>query len=619
MTSYIQSLLATFDNIRRAQAENRGVIPDLSERIERLKATRAYAVEHSEELWQRAVCALENNNIRVLFASDEREAREMVMEEVGDERLVVKSKSNVTKHLHLSEYLSSRGVRVVESDIGDRVIQLAGMSASHPTCPAAHLDRYEIAGILSHYLGQEVSPEPEVLTNLLRREISEKIAQANIGITGANAVCASEGSIVLIHNEGNILQIATQTKKHIIVTGADKIYPCVDDAINMVKILTYYGTGQPTTAYVDIISGPSKTADIESTLFSGVHGPEELVLVVVDTLKGAEGIQQAYQCIGCGNCLTVCPVYRSLGNNFAEGSYLGSIGVVKHSACNPTEKLYYCTTCRLCEVHCPLEIPVRSLLLQQRREYLGHQGPLPAHREIIENIRRRGCVFNEAREDPACLRQAEVIYFKGCMAAVRRPEIARAAEQLLQKTGTDYITVDERCCGAPLLKIGCEIQDLIEHNTVVMEQTGAGTLLFTCPGCLDTFKNHYSQKYKYLHISEYILQQMVQQGISIKETPSQTLTYHKPCHLDADAPVDIVKQYLGDVYIPAEDGCCGAGGGVRSAYPHISQAVAQQRRHQLQQTGAELVLTACPFCREHLQSVQQPVEDLVVYLDRMME
>jgi L-lactate dehydrogenase complex protein LldG len=614
MKDSLSALLNTFDNIKRAWAENRGRIPDFEERVERLKRVREYAVEHSDELWRLAARNLEENNIRVCFPSDESAALEILLEEIGDEKLVVKSKSNVTKHLRLAEWLEERGVEVVETDIGDRMVQLAGTLPSHPTCPAAHLDRYEMAQRLSRYLQRPVPAEPEVMLALLREEIAGKIARSRLGITGANAVCAEEGSVVLVHNEGNILKVATQTKKHIIITGKDKIYPRVDDAINMVKILTYFGTGHAITSYVDIISGPSKTADIESMLFSGVHGPEEIILIVVDTLK-ERGFkyQQLYHCIGCGGCLVVCPSYRAVGNAFGEGSHLGGIGIARISAENPTDKLYYCTTCDLCRETCPLQIPAKDILLEERKQYLKQHQPLKAHERIISSVARTGRVFEERVTFSEVGGQAEFVYFRGCMATLRRREISTAAEELLRKSGTSYAVIDERCCGSPLLKIGCEIGDLVEYNVSRIEETGAGTLLFTCPGCLEAFRSHYPAKYRLLHISEYIAEQIAQGALSLRKS-LQVLSYHKPCHLKVDVPEEIIR-HLG-VYLPLERGCCGAGGGVRSAYPEISQRIAEQRRREARETGASTLITACPFCKEQLEGGEQRVEDLVEFLNR---
>ena len=615
----LSSLRATFENIRRMQAENRENLPDLEDRSRRLKETREYAVEHNEELWVKATKNLENNNIRVFFVENGEKTIEIVLSMIGDAKLVVKSKSNVTKQIHLTESLEDEGVEVVETDIGDRIIQITGTPPTHPTCPAANLDRYEIARILNMYLQRHVPPDPETITCLMRDEIAEKIRDAEIGITGANAVCVEEGSIVLIHNEGNILKVATQTEKHIIITSREKIYPNLYEAINMVKVLTFYGTGHITTSYIDVISSPSKTADVEGILVPGIHGPKEVILIVVDTPDTRGSDIELYHCIGCGNCLTICPTYRAVGNRFGKESQLGGIGVAKASITDPMEEVFYCTTCNLCKKNCPVEIPVKEILLEKRREYAKQYNLIPGHEKLIHNIRETGRIFKDLPAQVREVKKARFVYFRGCMSTLRREEISRVAEDLLDKTGADYTLIDERCCGSPVLKTGCEIEELIDHNISRIKESGAETILFTCPGCLETFKDHYPEKYNLLHISEYLKEQIEEDKIQLKEVVGATVTYHKPCHLTTDAPEEIIRQIPGITYREIEEGCCGAGGGIRSAYPEISKVIAEERLQVTKETGAPVILTACPFCKENLKEGEQPIYDLTEYLNEIIE
>ena len=583
----------------------------------RLKETREYAVEQNEELWAKAAENLKNNSIRVFFVENGKKAIEIVLSVIGNEKFVVKSKSNVTKQIHLTESLEDEGVEVVETDIGDRIIQISRMPPTHPTCPAANLDRYEIARILEHHLKQPVPPNPETITCLMRDEIREKIRDAKIGITGANAVCADEGSIVLIHNEGNILKVATQTEKHIIITSREKIYPNLDEAINMVKVLTFYGTGHITTSYIDVISGPSKTADVEGILVPGIHGPREVILIVVERPEMVSE-PEVYHCIGCGSCLTICPTYCAIGNRFGRESYLGGVGVAKASIIDPMEEVFYCTTCNLCRENCPVEIPVKDILLKQRREYVKRYNLVQGHEKLIQNIRETGRIFKDLPVQVRKEKKARMVYFKGCMSTFRREEIAQAAEDLLDKTGADYTLIDERCCGSPILKTGSGIEELIDYNISRIEESGAETILFTCPGCLDTFKNHYPEKYDLLHISEYLKEEVDAGKIQLKEV-GETVTYHKPCHLRTDAPEEIIRKIPGTIYKEIKEGCCGAGGGVRSAYPEISKVIAEERLKVTKETGAETILSACPFCKDNLKEGEQPIKDLTEYLNEMIE
>ncbi|OYT61883.1 hypothetical protein B6U67_05140 [Methanosarcinales archaeon ex4484_138] len=262
--------------------------------------------------------------------------------------------------------------------------------------------------------------------------------------------------------------------------------------------------------------------------------------------------------------------------------------MAKASIIDPMEEVFYCTTCNLCRENCPVEIPVKDILLKQRREYVKKE------------------------------KKARMVYFKGCMSTFRREEIAQAAEDLLDKTGADYTLIDERCCGSPILKTGSGIEELIDYNISRIEESGAETILFTCPGCLDTFKNHYPEKYDLLHISEYLKEEVDAGKIQLKEV-GETVTYHKPCHLRTDAPEEIIRKIPGTIYKEIKEGCCGAGGGVRSAYPEISKVIAEERLKVTKETGAETILSACPFCKDNLKEGEQPIKDLTEYLNEIRD
>ncbi|MDD5095149.1 MAG: LUD domain-containing protein [Dehalococcoidia bacterium] len=159
---------------------------------------------------------------------------------MGSEKLVVKAKSNVTKEIDLARELESRGIEAVETDIGDRVVQIAGEKPSHPTGPASHLSKEQIAEVLSAHFGREIPADPLILTQIIRDEVAAKIEAANIGITGTNAIAADERAILILHNEGNVTEVMIRPQKHIILAGIDKIYPDLEEALNMARLQTYY-------------------------------------------------------------------------------------------------------------------------------------------------------------------------------------------------------------------------------------------------------------------------------------------------------------------------------------------------------------------------------------------
>jgi L-lactate dehydrogenase complex protein LldG len=288
------ALRRAFATTRSKQATNIQRMKDLDERTERLQRVREESLLRPELILE-AITNMEAAGFRVRQAVDAKEAVDIVMEEMGDERLLVKSKTNVSKEVHLAHEMEERGFEVVETDLGDRIIQIADLPGAHPTGPAAHLDRYDIAKILSEYAGRELEPDPRKLTDFVLDDLNDRIDRARVGLTGANSIGAEEGAVLIIHNEGNITKVSMRPWKHIILTSIDKVFPNLDEGLNAARLQTFYATGAVLTSYINIIGGPSKTADIEKKLFSGIHGPEEVVVVLLDNDAGGVQVHRLWQ------------------------------------------------------------------------------------------------------------------------------------------------------------------------------------------------------------------------------------------------------------------------------------------------------------------------------------
>ncbi|MDD1770790.1 MAG: LUD domain-containing protein, partial [Methanomassiliicoccales archaeon] len=188
------------------QAENLPRMRGLDTRRERAKVARKESAEGI--LLDEAIANLKANHVRVVGPCSKLEAQEAVLRELGEERLVVKSKSNVTKEIELTKSLEEKGIVVVETDAGDRIIQIAHRKQAHPTGPAVDLTRYEVADILAKHFGRDMQSDPEVLTKVIRQDVRSYIDSSKIGITGANYITAEEGAVVIIHNEGNAAECA---------------------------------------------------------------------------------------------------------------------------------------------------------------------------------------------------------------------------------------------------------------------------------------------------------------------------------------------------------------------------------------------------------------------------
>jgi L-lactate dehydrogenase complex protein LldG len=367
----IIALRKSFESVKQRQQKN--FPKNFSEMTRKVKAVREFSVGN-EALLKSALNVLEKNGIRVRCAKDSGEAIRQIIGEIGNEQLIIKSKSNVTKEIGLAEELEKNGIDVIETDIGDRILQILRIQPSHPTGPIAHLSAVQIAKGLFEYFGQEIGKEPEDIVRSIRKDIQGHIAKASTGITGANAVTAEEGSLVIAHNEGNIYKVLRK-RKHIIVTGIDKIYPTVEDALNMLKVISFNATGSLIPSFVEIISGVSKTADVEKKFFRGVHSPHEIVLILLDN-KRSEIINSEFKellyCIDCGNCLLHCPMYTTVGNHFASGKNLGGKGLALDSFSHEEidKKLELCLTCGHCKNNCPVEIDVPAIIRKLRGDRL---------------------------------------------------------------------------------------------------------------------------------------------------------------------------------------------------------------------------------------------------------
>jgi iron-sulfur cluster protein len=365
----------------------------------RVKKIRENSIEHLYPLLEKARDNLEKNGIEVIMAKDGHEAREAIYQLVHDEDMVAKSKSNTAGEIQLTEYLENREVQVLETDLGDRIVQFSNSHPTHPIGPACHLDMEKIAEIVSGEFEKEVKVEAKAIMGVVKEDILDQISQCKIGITGANSVAAEDGSLLMVHNEGNI-SLLTMMDLHIILVGIDKVVPTLEDAVSVVKLETIYATGKTVPAYMNVISSPSKTADIEQIILKDMYGAKRVVVIFLDNgrTKALQEHKECLWCIGCGACIVNCPVYTTLGPDFGYLRHLGGRGVVLSNYLHDEavcfdSGLYKCTLCGLCTVECPVEIPINSMLEDLRKGSVK-KGIYPEkHGEIRNNLRTRRSPF----------------------------------------------------------------------------------------------------------------------------------------------------------------------------------------------------------------------------------
>jgi L-lactate dehydrogenase complex protein LldF len=358
----------------------------------KLRAIKEKAVGDLDALVAKAKASFEKNGIRVVVAKDAEEARKAVLDAIGKDKRIIKSKSNTCKEIDL-DGIENEGREITETDTGDFVVKLVGETGVHQVIPAMHLTPKQIAVALSKKLGKKIGEKPEELTHLIAEHLREKITSSQVGITGANSI-TSDGEIVLLENEGNISLVSRWPRKHIVVAGIEKIVPSLEEAMHVVKCAAIWGTGRMRPIYVSIISGPSATGDIENEMVRGAQGAFDVTLVLVDngrTKLGKESPEMLY-CINCGACNNLCPPYRQV-LGFFGGRYPGPKGIVYAALEGKGKSNYLCNLCSNCKECCPAGIDLPEYVRKAR-------GSLKMETDsgMIKKIREHGNPFGKVEK-----------------------------------------------------------------------------------------------------------------------------------------------------------------------------------------------------------------------------
>jgi len=288
---------------------------------------------------------------------------------------VVKSKSMLTEECHLNPFLERHGVEVIDTDLGERIVQLIGKPPSHIVAPAIHLRKEDIGQIFHEHLHTEAgASDPKYLAEAARQHLRAKFLGAEAGLTGVNFAIAETGGFVVCTNEGNADLGASLPKLHIACMGIEKVIPRAADMGVFLRLLARSATGQPITTY--------------SSHFHGPMPGGELHIVLVDngrsTLLGKKDFRLSLSCIRCGACMNTCPVYRRSGGYSYEATIPGPIGSILAPARDPKKHAslpFACSLCGSCSDVCPVKIDLHHELLLWRRE-LAQLKLVPASKRL---------------------------------------------------------------------------------------------------------------------------------------------------------------------------------------------------------------------------------------------
>jgi iron-sulfur cluster protein len=516
-----------------------------------------------------------------------------IMQEQGADFLV-KSKAMTSEEIQLNHYLEKQGIRCLETDLGEWIIQLAGERPSHMVMPAIHKNKEEVAELFSTATGKELPADIPTLVKAARDALRSGFLTGQVGLSGANVAIAANGAIGIMTNEGNGRLVTTLPRTHIALLGVEKIVPDLAAALDVMEILPKNATGQKITSYASFIKGPT-----------GGEG-RELHIVLLDNGRMDLAIDpvfsEALTCVRCGACANVCPIYEIVGGHVFGHIYVGGIGLVItpffHGFDKAEDILKLCIGCRKCNEVCASKIDIEGLIVDLRdriRKPTGQKflfGTLMKNRTLFHaalraaylaqkpfqgiggRIRHLPLLLNsevggrslppiaekpyrdlvkEGRSwSPVSSPQSreKVLFFTGCLADFVFPEMCRDAQESLEALGYEVsFPQDQLCCGIPARYSGeMEVaRDMARLNTDILLAEDADYVVTICPTCTMSLKHDFPKLLEGESVPHARALQLANKVVNYAELAVKKLgtgdhglvsgenreivTYHDACHL----------------------------------------------------------------------------------------
>ncbi len=540
---FLRKAMDNFAVAYRTSRENAFAGMDTEALIKTVADVKADAVIRNDDLLKEFTAKAEKKGIHVHVAQTAEDANRIIADiaKKTKSRRIVKSKSMTAEEIHLNKWLETEGLEVTETDLGEWIVQLRHEGPSHMVMPAIHLSRYQVADLFSSVTGKEQDSEIQRLVKVARKELREKFVTADMGITGANYVIAETGTIGIATNEGNARLVSTLPRVHVALAGIDKLLPTIKEALAVNKVLPKNATGQAITSYVTWITGPSecKTAD---------GGKREMHLVFLDNGRSKIAkdpvFAQILQCVRCGACANVCPVYRMVGGHQLGYIYIGAIGLITtyffHGREHAKNLVQNCTNCGACKAVCAGGIdlpslikdihakiqdeeghPLQSLLLGKvlKNRKLFHtllrtaklaQGPmkekgvpylrhLPMIFSAEHNFRRLPAIAEKPFRDrfeklnrKVASPSYTIALFSGCVQDFVYPEQLEAAMRGFYKAGVNVtFPMGQSCCGLPAVSMGetAAARDVALQNLDAFAGEKVDYIVTLCASCASHLKH----------------------------------------------------------------------------------------------------------------------------------
>jgi len=500
---------------------------------------KSYAAGHLDQMADTFQANAEALGAKVFRTDDPEKVKEYILKVARENNVksVVKSKSMASEEIHLNPYLEKNGITVNETDLGEWIVQLAGQKPSHMVMPAIHMTKEEVADLFSKEVDERLSTDIPRLVEVARKELRSKFLAADMGISGGNLAVAETGSIVLVTNEGNARMVTSLPRVHVALVGIEKFVEKFEDIVPILTALPRSATAQLLTSYVSIITGPSQNTD---------GSQKELHIILMDNrrtdMANDPKFKQAMQCIRCGSCLNVCPIFRLVGGHVFGSIYTGGIGTILTAwfeKLQESEDIQgLCIQCGNCKEVCPGKLDIPEMILEIRRRLVVDKGQGLVQKAIFSVVNNRrlfhsmlrtasitGKPFTSGKfirhlpmflsdltdgrslpaissvpfrdrftkiQQPTCKEKAA--FYAGCLIDFAYPEMGETMVRILNKAGIEVVFPDEQtCCGAPARYSGA--YEVAANNAVdnikALLKEDVKYVISACPTCTVALKHEF--------------------------------------------------------------------------------------------------------------------------------
>ena len=521
---------------------------DIDQMVADIAACKDASIGQMDALYEQFKANAEAMGIIVHFAETASQANDIIARIARDNgvKKIVKSKSMTAEETLLNHHLEGDGYEVIETDLGEWIIQLRGEGPSHMVMPAIHLSRYQVADLFGDVTGKKQDAEIKRLVKVARRELRQKYVEADMGISGANFALADTGTIGLTTNEGNARLVTTLPRIHVALIGLDKLMPTLKDALTINRVLPRNATGQGITSYVTWITGPNACA-------SAPDNKKIMHIVFLDNGRRALAkdptFSQTLRCVRCGACANVCPIYRMVGGHRYGHIYIGAIGLIMTYFFHGREKarnlVQNCINCGACKAVCAAGIdlphlikeihaiiqdqeghPIKSVFLSKvlKNRKLFHtllrsaqvaQKPITDESQFLRHLPFIFSKEHNFRSLPAISARPfrdrweklkptvtepkyNVVLFSGCVQDFVYPEQLEAAVTLLSQSQVALsFPMDQSCCGLPVEMMGEKdaAKEVARQNIAAIAASKCDYIVTLCASCASHLKLGYPQMF----------------------------------------------------------------------------------------------------------------------------